>query len=237
MSEKIRIDKFLTSQNICSRKDAGKLIRKSLVSIDGVVIKQTDMKIDPAINTVKVNGEVISYSKYTYIMMNKPKGVLSATRDKKAETVLDLIPKDMIRKNMFPAGRLDKDTVGLLIITDDGELAHKMLSPKSHVYKLYKAKLDMPITEEDVKEFEKGISGDTLSYLPAKLETLDDDKTEVKVWVREGKFHQVKRMFKIRGKEVLELERLQIGTLYLDDNLQRGECKTLSIEEIEKVFG
>lgn len=237
MNEKIRIDKFFADENICSRKEAGKYIRKSLVTVDGIVIKKADTKINPEQNIVKLDGKEIAYSQYCYIMMNKPKGVLSASRDKKASTVIDLIPNEMKRKGLFPAGRLDKDTTGLLLITNDGELAHKMLAPKSHVYKIYQAKLDEIATFEDKEAFAKGISTKLNDFLPAQMWWESEDKSLVTLSIREGKFHQVKRMFLARGKTVIDLKRLQIGKLKLDKNLSQGECRLLKKEELKEIFG
>lgn len=236
MTEKIRIDKFFADQNICSRKDAGKYIRKGLVTVDNAVTKKSNTKIDPEQNIVKLNGNTVQYSQYCYIMMNKPKGVLSASRDKNAKTVIDLIPDDMKRKGLFPAGRLDKDTTGLLIITNDGELAHKMLAPKSHVYKIYQAKLDINANKDDQEAFKQGISTKLNDFLPAEMWWESDDKSLVTLSIREGKFHQVKRMFLSRGKTVVDLKRLQMGNLKLDKSLAEGECRLLKKEEIEDIF-
>lgn len=234
---KLRIDKFLGDENIGTRKEISILVRKGFVAVNGVVVKNSSEKIDPEQDKIFFNGKEIQYNKNIYIMMNKPKNLLSATKDKKAKTVLDIIPQEFQRKELFPSGRLDKNTTGLLIITNDGEYAHKMLSPKSHVYKLYKALLDTEITNEDIEKFEKGIQTGGMNFLPAKLWHEEENPKIAYVLIREGKYHQVKRMFYGVGKEVLELERLQIGALSLDKNLKQGECRLLKKEEIDLVFG
>ncbi|MFI3205849.1 MAG: pseudouridine synthase [Clostridia bacterium] len=232
----IRLDKFFSMQNIATRKDIGVMIRKGRVEIDGVVVKNSAMKIDENTAKVKLDGKEISYNKFVYIMMNKPKGILSATRDKNASTVLDIIPEELQRKELFPAGRLDKDTTGLLIITDDGDLAHRMLAPKSHVYKRYKATIDMDIEKSDIKKFADGIVSGENHFLPAVLEQDEKEKNVGYVTIREGKFHQVKRMFVACGKKVVELQRLSIGELCLDKKLEQGQCRAITDEEVLKIF-
>lgn len=230
-----RLDKFLSSQGFGTRKEVGKLIRGGAVSVDGVPQRDPAAKIDPAA-AVTVEGRPVQYQKYLYIMMNKPAGVLSATEDRRQRTVLDLLPEDLRRRGLFPAGRLDKDTTGFLLITDDGDLAHRMLSPKKHVYKMYRADLDGPVTEEDVRAFQQGVCWEEEQYAPARLWTQEDDPAIAFVEIREGRFHQVKRMFEARGKQVIALKRLKIGGLALDDTLQEGECRLLGPEEIGQIF-
>ena len=169
-------------------------------------------------------------------MMNKPAGVLSATEDRRQKTVLDLLPEDLRRRGLFPAGRLDKDTTGLLLITDDGDLAHRMLSPKKHVYKLYQARLDAPVTAEDVRAFEEGVRWGEEVYAPARLWAGEGDPFVAFAQVHEGRFHQVKRMFQARGKTVLSLKRHKIGGLSLDSTLQEGECRLLAPEEVCQIL-
>lgn len=229
----MRIDKFLVSQNIGTRKEVQKLVRQGLVSVDDQVIKKPETKLDPDINKVKVNGQEVNYRQYVYIIMNKPKGYISASNDKNAETVVDLVPQEMRRKNLFPAGRLDKDTTGLLIITDDGDFAHRMLSPKKHVEKIYKATLDGKVTEEMVKNFEEGISFyDGTLCLSAKLIPEKENPCVARVIIREGKYHQVKKMFLTQGLTVKELHREQIGMLKLPKDLLPGQCRFM--QEVEK---
>ena len=234
-----RLDKILVSQNIGSRKEVQKLIKDGAVCVNGVCVKQPQQKVDAENDNITVNGELISYSKYIYIMMNKPAGVLSASTDKRAETVIDLLPESLRRPGLFPAGRLDKDTEGLLIITNDGGFAHNMLSPKKHVEKKYIARLDGKITDEMIKAFENGIIfADATKCLPARLEidkTNSDNMTGI-VTICEGKFHQVKKMFATCGVNVVHLKRISIGNLYLDGNLPSGTCKILDFLDKESVF-
>lgn len=232
-----RLDKFLTSQNIASRRDSARLIKSGKVIVDGKAAVKPDMKIVPGLTAIEVCGEKIVYQKYLYIMMNKPKGLICATEDKRAETVLDILPADLKRKGLFPAGRLDKNTTGFLIITDDGDFAHKMLSPKKHVYKTYKVEPEREITKEDIIEFEKGIIYKDITFAPAKLwEKEENGEKNVYVQIHEGKFHQVKRMFEAVGNKVLELERVKIGGLDMDSKLEEGECRLLTVEERAKIF-
>ena len=236
MSDLIRLDKFLSNKNIASRKDVSVYIRKGRVLVDGLVQKNASTKIDPQNCKISFDGEVLSYEKYIYIMMNKPKGVLSATRDNKSNTVLQIIPQDLFRKNLFPVGRLDKDTTGLLIITNDGDFSHKVLAPKSHIYKEYKASLDIDLDEKDILDFEKGIQTGGNNFLPAVLRIDENDKKIGYVKIREGKFHQVKRMFKACGKTVIDLERLCMGELKLDKALKEGECRQMTSEDLDRIF-
>ena len=229
----MRLDKFLVSQNVGSRKDSGLLVRRGRVRLNEKTEKNPAAKIDPAVCVVWVDGKKVDYSQYTYIMLHKPGGVLSAARDSRAKTVLDLIPADMQRRGLFPAGRLDKDTTGLLIITDDGDYAHKMLSPKKHVYKLYAAVTERAVTAADIEAFAEGVAWKDIAYAPAKL--WQEEETAM-VRIAEGKFHQVKRMFEATGNKVLKLHRKSIGALHLDPNLRAGECKSLHREEAYLVF-
>lgn len=197
-----------------------------------------DLKIDTDIDIVEINGKKTDFSQYIYIMLNKPKGVLSASEDKKTPTVIDLIPDDMRRKDLFPAGRLDKDTTGLLIITNDGDYAHRMLAPKKHVDKVYHAVIEGRVGEKEILAFESGLQlACGMKCLPAKLRVIDDgDNQTCEVTIREGKFHQVKKMFLAIGCRVLELKRVKIGALKLDENLKSGECKILNADEYNSVF-
>lgn len=230
-----RLDKFLSSQGLGTRKEVGKLVRSGGVTVDGKPEKDPGAKVEPEQMTIEVNGRPVCYREHLYIMMNKPAGVLSATEDRHAQTVLDLLPEDLRRRGLFPAGRLDKDTTGLLLITDDGELAHNMLSPKKHVYKLYFAKLDAPVNREDEEAFSAGIRWQGETYAPGRL-WAGEDPFYGFVEIREGRFHQVKRMFEARGKTVLELKRLKIGGLQLDETLGEGECRLLTPQEVQSIF-
>lgn len=231
-----RLDKFLAAQGKGTRKEVGRLIRSGAVAVDGVPVRDPAAKVDPSCQTVAVGGSPILWQEHLYIMMNKPAGVLSATEDRRQKTVLDLLPEDLRRRGLFPAGRLDKDTAGLLLITDDGDLAHRMLSPKKHVYKLYQARLDAPVTPEDVRAFEEGVRWGEEVYAPARLWAGEGDPFVAFAQVHEGRFHQVKRMFQARGKTVLSLKRLKIGGLSLDSTLQEGECRLLAPEEVCQIL-
>lgn len=231
---KERLDKILASQNLGSRKEVGLLVRRGAVCVNGIPAKKQDEKADPQVDEIMVEGKPLQFSRYVYIMMNKPAGVLSAARDSRQKTVLDLLPAQLYRRGLFPAGRLDKDTEGLLLITDDGEFAHRMLAPKSHVFKVYEAVLDAPATVQDAEQFAAGLVLEQMTCLPAKLELLEG--TRARVTVREGKFHQVKRMFLGVGKQVLALRRLRIGALDLDASLLPGQARVLTEEEKNRVF-
>ncbi|WP_195891768.1 pseudouridine synthase [Anaeromassilibacillus senegalensis] len=230
-----RLDKVLASQNVGSRKEVGALVRRGAVTVNGAVVKKADYKVDADRDAIEVNGQRVRFQKYVYIMMNKPMGVLSAARDERQKTVVDLLPPELRRRGLFPAGRLDRDTEGLLIITDDGDFAHRMLAPKSHVFKLYEAELDLPATPEDVTAFAQGLELDDMTCLPAEL-FLPENGARVRVRIREGKFHQVKRMFRAVGKTVVRLKRLQIGGLALDPALEPGQARPLDQEELASIF-
>ena len=230
-----RLDKLLASQGVASRSDAGRMIRAGRVRVDGRVCRSPAEKADGALQEIRLDGAPLSYSRHVYIMLNKPPGLLCVSRDPKAATVMDLLPPALRRPGLFPAGRLDKDTTGLLLITDDGELAHKMLSPKSHVYKQYRAQLDAPVEEADIQAFAAGVAWEGEQYAPARL-WVEQDPRAAFVEIREGRFHQVKRMFQARGKTVLQLKRLKIGGLWLDSTLQEGECRLLTPQEIQAIF-
>lgn len=224
-----RIDKILGIFNICTRSEAKAIIKKGLVTINGEVIKDSSKKADIEKDTITACGKTLGNNKYIYIMMNKPSGVISATVDKSEKTVLDIIPKEFKRNGLFPAGRLDKDTEGLLIITNDGEFAHNMLSPVKEIYKRYYAKTDLPITNDMIQKFKEGIIfSDGTKCKSAILEKADDGCF---VTICEGKFHQVKKMLGAVGLSVLYLKRLSIGSLSLDDNLKVGDCREISADE------
>ncbi len=237
MGEKLRLDKFLSGQLGISRADAKELIKKRLVTVNGDTARLYDMKIDPASDAVCSEGNVLTYREHIYIMLNKPAGVVCATRDRLSETVLELIPREIRRKNLFPAGRLDKDTEGFVLITDDGEFAHAILSPKRHVDKRYFAVLENPACEEDVKQFASGMIIDGgEKCLPARLEITEDPK-EVFITLREGKYHQIKRMAEALGNSIVYLKRVSIGGLELDKSLKEGECREISPDELRRLKG
>ena len=232
---KERLDKFLSSQTALSRREAQKAIKEKRVLLNGSVIRAVDTKVDTESDTVSLDGQPLSYQQYVYYMMDKPEGVVSSTRDRAERTVLDLLPPELRRDGLFPAGRLDKDTTGLLVITDDGDYAHRMLSPKKHVQKRYIATLDREPDEGIVSAFEAGIVlGDGTVCKSGQAETLDGCR--VAVAISEGKYHQVKRMFAALGYHVEALRRVQIGGLALDTGLRPGEVRVLTAEEAQKVF-
>ena len=230
----IRLDKYLADMGIGTRTEVKKLIRQGKVKIDDAIVKSPEQKIDTATQKVFCVGQEVGYEEYEYYMLNKPAGYVSATTDAKDKTVLDLIT-DKKRKDLFPVGRLDKDTEGLLLITNDGDLAHRLLAPKKHVDKLYYAKVEGVVTEEDRQAFADGVDiGEDEVTRPAVLEILRSDEiSEIHVTIQEGKFHQVKRMFEAVGKKVIYLKRISMGTLRLDENLKLGEYRPLTEEELE----
>lgn len=234
----MRLDKYLAEMGVGTRQEVKKQIRQGKAAVNGTVVKAADTKIDENCDEVTICGRNISYVSYEYYMLNKPAGVVSATEDRRDTTVIDLI-KEKKRKDLFPVGRLDKDTEGLLLITNDGDLAHRLLAPKKHVDKVYYAKIDGMVTEEDVKRFAEGIdigAEEEEMTRPAKLDIMRSaEESEIRLTIHEGKFHQVKRMFLAVGKEVTYLKRERMGTLCLDENLKPGEYRLLTEEEIENV--
>lgn len=231
-----RLDKVLANLGYGTRKEVKAIVKQGEVQIDGEVIKNSNAKVDPEKCNISVYGEKVFYRKYIYIMMNKPDGVVSATFDKYDETVVDLLDPEYQVFNPFPVGRLDKDTVGLLLLTNDGELNHRLISPKWHVNKIYYAEIDKVVTEEDIAAFEKGITlDDGYKCMPGKLEILkaDENGSEVKVTIQEGKFHQVKRMFESLDKKVVYLKRMEFGNIKLDNDLAEGEYRELSELELK----
>ena len=234
MGKLLRLDKYLADMQVGTRTEVKQMIKKGQVAVDGAKALKPDIKIDVDTADVTVNGQKVGYAKYEYWMLHKPAGVVSATEDKRDKTVIDLLT-DSKRKDLFPVGRLDKDTEGLLFITNDGELAHDLLSPKKHVDKTYYAKIYGAVTEADVEAFLNGLDiGEKNLTMPAKLEILavDGPCSEIKVTIQEGKFHQVKRMFEAVDKKVTYLKRLSMGSLVLDERLQAGEARPLTLEEI-----
>lgn len=232
---KERLDKFLSSQTALSRKEAQKAIKEKRVLLNGMVIRAADTKVDTESDTVSLDGQPLIYQQYVYYMMDKPAGVVSATKDREERTVLDLLPPELYRDGLFPAGRLDKDTTGLLLITDDGDYAHRMLSPKKHVQKRYIAILDREPDESIASAFEAGIVlGDGTVCKSGQAVPLGGCRVAVEI--SEGKYHQVKRMFAALGYHVEALRRVRIGGLALDEALHPGEVRALTAEEAQKVF-
>lgn len=229
-----RLDKLLCSQGTLTRSEAGRAIRSGRVTVDGAVCRQAAQKVDPSAQTVAVDGKPLGYAKFVYWMLNKPAGILCVSRDRKVPTVVDLLPADQQRKGLFPAGRLDKDTHGLVLITDDGDFAHRMLSPRHHIPKTYHAVLDKPLTAEMADAFRAGpVLADGTQCQPAHLTVLKEGENPlVEVIIYEGKYHQIKRMFASVGCHVEWLKRVKMGGLSLDETLEEGECRPLT--EVEK---
>lgn len=228
-----RLDKIIASQGKLSRSEVKKLVKLGLVTVNGIAAKASDMKCDAFKDDIAVSGVSLSYRKNLYIMLNKPKGVISATEDTSQKTVLDLIPEELFRPGLFPAGRLDSDTTGFVLITDDGDFSHRILSPKNHIMKTYHATLRSPLSPDDIVRFKEGLTlGDGTKCLEAYVRMLPEAKTVAEVKICEGKYHQVKRMFAALGNKVLELKRVQMGALRLDEALGEGECRELTAEEV-----
>ena len=222
-----RLDKQLASTGRWSRKEVRELVRQGRVLVNGVPAARPEAKVSPE-DRLTVDGEAVDCARFVYVMMHKPAGLLSATEDKRQKTVVDLLPPELQRRGLFPVGRLDKDTTGLLLLTDDGALAHELLSPKKHIDKVYLAKVEGKIDREDVAALAGGmVLGDGLHCLPAGLEPLEDG-SRCLVTLREGKYHQVKRMLAARGKPVCYLKRLSMGPLKLDESLEKGEWRPLT---------
>ena len=264
----VRLDKYLADMGVGTRSEVKNLIRKGRVCVGQEIVKKPEIKVDLGEDIVTVDGNPISYVNYEYYMLNKPAGVISASTDPKAETVIDLL-FEAVRKDLFPVGRLDKDTEGLLLITNDGDLAHKLLSPKKHVDKVYFARILGIVTNEDVELFANGLVVDEeLTAMPAKLiikgtkkinvasiaQQIESEEeylktkgllnmdcnnevvvTEIELTIREGKFHQVKRMFEAVGKKVVYLKRLSMGSLHLDETLELGGYRPLTETELEEL--
>ena len=237
MGKKMRVDKLLSNVGVASRAELKKYCKQGLISVNGKVINNPGVQVDPENDEVKFNGEKIVYREFVYIMLNKPDGYISATFDKYDPIVLDLIDQSYLVFEPFPVGRLDKDTEGLLVLTNDGQLAHRVLSPKKHVPKTYYAKIQGKVTEEDILAFEKGvILDDGYETMPSQLKILkSDDMSEIELTIHEGKFHQVKRMFESVGKKVVYLKRISMGKLKLDESLELGAYRELTEEEVKLI--
>lgn len=238
MSEKIRLDKFISNQTGVSRSETKKLIKKGFAAVNGTAVKNAEFSVDPENDTVVFCGDTLSYKKYIYIMMNKPAGVVSASRSPEERTVVDLVPDSMKRRGLFPAGRLDKDSTGFVLITDDGEFAHSVLSPSRHVPKTYLVTAETELSPENEKKFMSGVELSDGVTKPAKI-----TKTEkyiggypvYEVVLFEGRYHQIKRMFSSLGSSVLGLHRISFGGLKLDESLLPGECRELGSEEVAEI--
>ena len=236
----IRLDKYLADMSIGTRQEVKKYIRQGRVKINEDIIKKPEYKIREDEDKITFDGAPVAYETFEYYMLNKPAGVISATEDKRDKTVLDLI-KEKKRKDLFPVGRLDKDTEGLLLITNDGALAHRLLSPKKHVDKCYYAEISGGVTEDDVRVFKERINIGTQEEpewtMPAELKILEKGTvSRIRLTIREGKFHQVKRMFLAVGKEVVYLKRERMGALVLDEELTPGEYRKLTDSELKSIL-
>ena len=230
-----RIDKIISEQTYYTRKEIKKLISKGMVYVNGEQVKKPEIKYDQTNISIKINGEEIEVKKHVYLLLNKPKGYVSATEDDSQNTVLDLVPEKYKNRNIFPAGRLDKDTTGLMLITDDGEFAHNILSPRKHVKKEYEVTLDIPVTEAMVKGFKEGVNLNDGECKSALLEITGE--YTAKVTITEGRYHQIKRMFGCYGAKVVELNRICMGNLYLPKELKLGEIKELAEKELQEIQG
>ena len=233
----LRIDKLLTEVGFGSRSQVKQMIAKGKVSVDGVAAARPEIKVDPEHSSIAVDGMPVIYAEFEYYMLHKPAGYVSATRDSRYPTVVELIT-GAVRDDLFPVGRLDLDTEGLLLITNDGALAHRLLSPKKHVPKTYEATVTGMVSGADVDAFQDGIDiGEPMPTLPAKLRVISGNQEEsrVEVVITEGKYHQIKRMFAARGREVLYLKRISMGSLTLDNTLKKGEYRPLSRQEITEL--
>jgi pseudouridylate synthase len=235
----MRLDKFLANSGIGTRKEVKELLKKRLIKVNDEIVKDGKIHVDENEDTVKYKDEIISYKKFVYIMLNKPNGVISATEDKVHKTVIDLLGDEYRTFEVFPVGRLDIDTEGLLLLTNDGVLSHNLLSPNKHVDKKYYVELEKLLTKMDIDKLENGVELKDFTTKDAKVEIIENgeesDKIRVYITISEGKFHQVKRMFKAVGNEVKYLKRVKMGTLSLDENLKLGEYRELTEDELTKL--
>lgn len=243
MKKAVRLDKFLADAGAGTRSEVKKMIQKGLVQVNGATVKKPEEKVETENDKVTLSGmDIGAAPEFVYYILHKPAGYVSATEDAREKTVMELVPDK--RKGLFPVGRLDKDTEGLLLVTDDGALAHSLLSPKKHVEKTYYAVVEGLVTEEDIEKLKQGVDiGEKKVTLPARLEILsvkvyidgsgeERQQSEIRLTICEGKFHQVKRMVAAVGKKVTYLKRLSMGPLVLPDNLEKGECRPLTEKEI-----
>lgn len=228
-----RIDKIISQHTYYTRKEIKKLISQKAVYVNGEEVKRPECKFDETAVSITINGEEVEIRKHIYLLLNKPKGYVSATENKTDKTVLDLVPAEYKYRDLFPAGRLDKDTTGLMLITDDGDFAHNILSPRKHVQKEYEVVLDIPVTETMVEEFKNGVSLNDGECKTAYLEITGE--YSAKVTITEGRYHQIKRMFGCFGAKVVELNRIRIGNLYLPKELALGEVKEATDTELQKI--
>lgn len=231
----MRLDKFISISAMVTRTEATRLIGSGFVSVEGVRVRNGSMKIDELSSSVELNGKRLKYRPFIYVIMNKPEGFVCATEDQKEKTVLDLLTIDLRKKQLFPVGRLDKNTVGLLLLTNNGQLAHRMLAPRSHVEKIYRFKVKFPLSLQDVDALESGIRLDDGYFTRTAKISLDPSCTDGTISIVEGKFHQIKRMMEAVNNQIVFLERIRFGPLALDPELRRGQWRFLSEQEIDEV--
>ena len=232
----MRLDKYLSDATHYTRREIRGLVMRKAITVNGGTAKTADMKVNETSDTICVNGEAIRYRKFIYLMLNKPQGYLSATEDDRDPVVVDLLPEELKHFAPFPVGRLDKDTEGLLLLTNDGQFDHELMSPRKNLYKRYYAELDLPATKADIELFAAGMEFKEFTAKPARLEIDPEDPRKVYVEISEGKYHQVKRMCERAGKTVLFLKRVAIGNLQLDETLECGKVRELTAEELA-IFG
>lgn len=235
---KMRLDRFFSSQEILSRKDVRTALKNGRITVNGTVVKKADLQIDPQTDRITLDNADVSYEPFVYLMLNKPKGVVSATDDKTHTTVLDLVPPELFRSDLFPAGRLDKDTTGFVLLTNDGDFAHRILAPGSHIKKHYEVQIDGRLTQEEETYIRNGtVLADGYECMPCGLTLLaDEDWPKYEIVLQEGKYHQIKRMFGTVQKGVVELKRTKMGALSLDENLKEGECRKIVHKELELIL-
>ena len=230
-----RLDKLISSQTGYSRKEVKDLVKQKRIKVNNQISIKSDVKVDPEVDEITLDNEKIEVKKYVYLMLNKPKGYISATEDNTQPTVLDLISTKYLHRNLFPAGRLDKDTTGLMLITDDGDFAHNILSPKKHITKTYNVTIDIPMKKEMIKGFEEGVQLIDGVCKPSKLEITGEYTG--RVTLTEGRYHQIKRMFGCYQAKVIELERIAMGNLKLPNDLKQGESREFTQEELLLIQG
>ena len=232
----VRLDKYISERTEHTRSQIKTLVQKGKVTVDDVIVKRSDHKIDDVSADVKIGGESVSGQMFRYILMNKPEGYICSTDDHDGRTVMELIPPEMRAKGLFPAGRLDKDSLGALLITNDGELAHRLLSPASHIPKIYIVKLDRPLDIKYIDIFKKGLKlSDDVQFLPADVKIVENCDTLAFIRIHEGKFHQVKRMFEAAENHVQILMRVSLGGLVLPETLGKGQCMELLHKDVENL--
>lgn len=235
---KMRLDRFFSSQEILSRKDIRTALKLGRITVNGAPAKKADMQVDAETDEIRLDGRAVSYEPYVYLMLNKPQGIVSATDDKTHTTVLDLVPPELYRSDLFPAGRLDKDTTGFVLLTNDGAFAHQILAPGRHVEKHYEVRIDGLLTEAEENVLRKGaVLADGYECMPCELTLLEKSAQPLyEIVLREGKYHQIKRMFGTQGQGVVSLKRTQIGGLLLDRNLPEGGCRKIVHKEKELIL-